>query len=267
MIGQDKHLVVEPILIGRLQARQFPSRKEPDEEELRRLAASIKRYGLIHPILVRPAGRGYEVVCGQRRYLACKSLGMGAVPAVVRPLDDKLALELSIAENARREGLGEGERRSLLRRLEELFPGRKPEELESWLGSAPPRDESLPGWLDRLPETEANPVSVMVSSDSGGATGNDTKVMVAPPNLNSGRKSLLSRVKLLLNKLTKSGRLDADLLQSVVAELLRRLEKEPLYEFLDLSYRGRSKRYVTRNCLNVSKDRKSVVWERVCQYV
>lgn len=257
MIGQDRQPKIESIPIGRLQPRQFPSRREGTEEEVGRLAASIKRHGLIHPLLVRPSGRGYEIVCGQRRFLACKSLGMGEVPAVVRPLDDKQALELSLAENAQRGGLTARDRRLLLKRLEELFPGRKPEELEAWMGpaegSSESSDQSLPGWLNRIPETEANPLSVVMSSDPGAAPGSETKVMMAPSNTITSRGGLLSRVKLLLNKLTKSGRLDAELLQNVVGELVRRLGKEPAYEFLDLSYRGRTKRYVTRHCLNVAK--------------
>jgi putative nucleotidyltransferase with HDIG domain len=258
MIGQDRDLKIERIPLGRIQLRGFEARREASDAEIQRLAASIKAHGLLHPILLRPAGRGYEVVCGQRRFRACKALGMGEVAAVVRALDDKQALELSLAENSRREGLTEGDRRSLLRRLGDLFPGRRPEELESWVGPADGSSSGteLPGWLDRIPETEAKPVSVMVTGDSqesGAVPGSDTKVMVAPAGMTMGRRSLVSRVRLLLNKLTKSGRLDVDLLHAIVAELSQRLEQQPLYEFLDLTYRSRTKRYVTRHCLNVAK--------------
>ena len=258
MIGQDRELKIERIPLGRIQPRSFEARAEASEAEIQRLAASIRIHGLLHPILLRPAGRGFEVVCGQRRFRACKALGMGEIPAIVRPVDDKQALELSIAENARREGLGPRDRRALLRRLGDLFPGRKPEELEAWLGPQAPAadDRSLPGWLERLPETEAKPVQVVVAADTpdvGSLPGSDTKVMVAPAGMTMGRLSLVSRVRLLLNKLTRSGRLDVELLGEIVKELADRLDRQPLYEFLDLSYRARTKRYVTRHCLNVAK--------------
>jgi putative nucleotidyltransferase with HDIG domain len=259
MIGQDKEIRIERIPLGRIQPRAFDARAEASDVEIERLAASIRAHGLLHPLLLRPAGRGFEIVCGQRRFRACKSLGLGEVPAIVRPLDDKQALELSVAENARREGLGPRDRRLLLRRLGDLFPGRRPEELESWLGpqeAAAPDDRALPGWLERLPETEAKPVGVVVTGDSretGAVPGSDTKVMVAPEGMTMGRRTLVARVRLLLHKLTKAGRLDAELLQGIVGELSERLEQEPLYEFLDLSYRARTKRYVTRHCLNVAK--------------
>src|SRR5438105_6922508 len=105
MIGQDRDFRVEPIPLGRIQPRQFLSRREATDEEISWLAASIRTHGLLQPILVRPAGKGFEVVCGQRRYRACKALGLGEVIAVVRPLENKQALEFSIAENVRRDGL------------------------------------------------------------------------------------------------------------------------------------------------------------------
>jgi putative nucleotidyltransferase with HDIG domain len=264
VIGQDEGLRIEQIPVGRIRGRALPSRREGTDDEIRRLAASIKRHGLLHPLLVRPAGRSYEIVCGQRRYRACRSLGWGEVPAIVRPLDERQALELSIAENARREGLSPEDRRSLLRRLGDLFPGRNLAELESWLGPADaptaPDDDALPVWLERLPDTEVNSVSVVVTGDPAFPPpsarvlpGSDTKVLVAPSDMVQSRRSLVSRVRILLNKLTKSGRLDSELLGNIIRELFQRLEQGPLHEFLDLSYRARTKRYVTRHCLNVAK--------------
>jgi HD-GYP domain-containing protein (c-di-GMP phosphodiesterase class II) len=183
MIGEDRKGRLVHIPVARLHVPAPPARGEASPEEIARLAASIRSHGLLHPILVRPAGRGYEIVCGLRRFLACRALGMGEVPAVVRRLDDREAAEIFLAENARREGLGAGDRERLLRRLRALFPGRSWEELEAWLGPMgvevpvkapgeppPPRpveepasptavdllpSVALPDWIDQIPQTAA----------------------------------------------------------------------------------------------------------------
>lgn len=264
MIGEDREAKVERIPVARVRLRRPTPRREATGPEVRRLADSLRRHGLLHPILVRPAGRDYEVVCGQRRLRAAKALGLGEIAAVVRPLDDRQAFELLLAENARGEGLSEEERREFLRRLKGLFPGRRPEELETWC--APPAeeailaaDDALPGWLDSLPDTvsKSEGVSVVVTEpDSGNpapGAGPETRVLTAPAGMVLRRRTLVWRVRTLLQKLSRSGRLDEDLLGEVVAELLRRFESQPACEFLDLSTRVRTRRYVTRHCLNVSK--------------
>ena len=70
-----------------------------EDADLSDLAQSIKEKGLINPITVRPSAHGrYELVAGQRRYLACKQLGLKRIRAVVREMSDLEALEISITE-------------------------------------------------------------------------------------------------------------------------------------------------------------------------
>src|SRR5581483_4994406 len=103
MTGNDRGARVERIPLSAVPSRRFPSRSPATDEDIRRLAASIRSLGLIQPILVRPLGKEYEVVSGQRRYQACKVLGLADIVAVVRTLDDREAFEISVAENARRD--------------------------------------------------------------------------------------------------------------------------------------------------------------------
>jgi len=70
-----------------------------DDEIFCRLKESIKEKGVINPILVRKMGNMYEIVTGHRRYLACKSLGMSEIPAVIIEADDKTADILKAHEN------------------------------------------------------------------------------------------------------------------------------------------------------------------------
>lgn len=254
MIGEERAGRIERIPVGRIRPRGFGSRAEPPEAELLALGASIRKLGLIHPILVRPAGRDFEVVCGQRRFLACRSIGRGEIEAVVRPLDDRQAFELSVAENARREALSGEERQAILRRLSELFPGRAAGELEAWIG---PAAEPLPDWIDKIPATElkGERMAAMVAPHEpmpDPPTG-DTRVIVAPAGYFASQRGLLPRVRVLLQKLTKGGVLDDGLLRGIIDDLFGKLERQPLPDFLDLTTRVRTKRYLSRHCLNVTK--------------
>jgi putative nucleotidyltransferase with HDIG domain len=282
-MGDERGARIERIPLSAIRPRKFPSRAAPSEPEVQRLAASIRVHGLLQPLLVRVLGREYEIVCGQRRYQACKALGHPEVVAVVRMLDDRQAFEISLAENARRDPLSVDERREILRRLMAMYPGRPREELEAWLGpvETPASGEPLLNWLETLEQKDAKAEQVAVVVAGKGKTAavevasppshagpppvpvagppgsGDTKVLVnpssAPPSGVTMRQGLVWRVRTLLNKLTKSGSLDHDLLENIVAELTHRLDHQPLHEYLDLSHHGNLKRYVSRHCLNVSK--------------
>ena len=80
-------------------------RKTFDPEALKDLTASIAEHGIIQPILVRPAGKGYEIVAGERRYRAAREAGLKEVPCIVRELTDQENLLLAIVENMQREDL------------------------------------------------------------------------------------------------------------------------------------------------------------------
>jgi ParB family chromosome partitioning protein len=81
-------------------------RKNFDDESLRELAASIEQHGLLEPILVRPVGNGrFQIVHGERRFRACKLLGLKIIRAEVRELTDNQVLEIQLVENIQRENL------------------------------------------------------------------------------------------------------------------------------------------------------------------
>lgn len=84
---------------------KFQPRREFDEKSLGELAQSIKIHGLLHPIVVRRATIGYEVIVGERRLRACKQLGWESIPAIVREIGDREAAELALIENLQRTDL------------------------------------------------------------------------------------------------------------------------------------------------------------------
>jgi ParB family chromosome partitioning protein len=75
------------------------------EETLKELAASITEHGVLQPILVRPAGDGYEIIAGERRWRASKIAKRETIPAIVERFDDATALEIALIENLQREDL------------------------------------------------------------------------------------------------------------------------------------------------------------------
>lgn len=74
-------------------------------EEIEELAASIEKDGLLQPILVREMGDGYQIIAGERRWQACKSLGLAKVPVRIKEADDLKVLELALIENLQRSDL------------------------------------------------------------------------------------------------------------------------------------------------------------------
>jgi len=92
-------------------------RRRFDEAALDELAASLKARGLIQPILVRPNGREYQIVAGERRWRAAQRAGLTQVPVIVRELDDAETLEIALLENIQRQDLNAIEEAEAYRRL------------------------------------------------------------------------------------------------------------------------------------------------------
>jgi len=91
---------VEKIRAGSLQPRRTFSPGALEE-----LVASIREKGILQPVLVRPTPDGYELVAGERRFRAAESAGLSTIPAVVRRLTDREALEAALVENVQRTDL------------------------------------------------------------------------------------------------------------------------------------------------------------------
>ena len=123
--GSDSDLLKE-IPIGNIQRGRYQPRRHLDQQSLNELAASIKKQGLMQPIIVRPIGAGvgkvhYEIIAGERRWRACKAIGMGAVSAIVRDVTDEAAIAMAIIENLQREDLNPIEEAEALHRLQSEF--------------------------------------------------------------------------------------------------------------------------------------------------
>ena len=93
-----------------------------DATALGELAASIKTVGVVQPIIVRPVSGGhYQVIAGERRWEASRSLGMATIPAIVRQVSNEQAMEMTIIENLQREDLNAMEQARAYERLGREF--------------------------------------------------------------------------------------------------------------------------------------------------
>jgi len=94
------------IKIDSIEANPGQPREDFDDDALAELAQSIKSYGLIQPITVRPIENGkYQLISGERRWRASKLAGLTEIPAFVRSVDDILSIQMALVENIQREDL------------------------------------------------------------------------------------------------------------------------------------------------------------------
>ena len=114
----------EPALsvpVASIHPNPYQPRKSFPPEALSELAASMKRHGLLHPVIVVKKGGGYTLVSGERRLRAAESLGWSDIPAIVRDFTDQDLLEIALVENLKRSDLNPVEIAEGLKRLSEEF--------------------------------------------------------------------------------------------------------------------------------------------------
>jgi|TARA_B110000211_G_C13994317_1_gene515484 ParB family chromosome partitioning protein len=111
-------------LIGSLNRNRYQPRVNFDEKKLDELSQSIKKNGIIQPIAVRVDRddlEKYEIIAGERRWLAAQKAGLHEVPIIILDLDDNEALEVAIIENIQRDDLNTIEEAKAFKRLSEEF--------------------------------------------------------------------------------------------------------------------------------------------------
>ncbi|MHC4850330.1 MAG: ParB/RepB/Spo0J family partition protein [Planctomycetota bacterium] len=108
---------MRPLALSEVRAGPHQPRQEFDEVRLQELANSIGESGVLQPIIVRPAGVGYEIVAGERRARAARMAGLAEIPAVIRGYTDEQVLVLSLVENVQRADLNPIDKARAYRRL------------------------------------------------------------------------------------------------------------------------------------------------------
>ena len=101
---RDEDKITE-VPLGEIAPNPFQPRKRFDDEKIGELAASIREYGVLQPIILRRYQHGYQLVAGERRYRAAKLADLETIPAVIRDIEDDRLMEIALIENLQREDL------------------------------------------------------------------------------------------------------------------------------------------------------------------
>ena len=139
LIGETKSEVsINKLLISDLVSNQLQPRKIFDENNLRDLTNSIKERGIIQPIVVRKSSNNklkYEIIAGERRWLAAQKAGLHEVPVFIIEADDLKSLEFAIVENVQRDDLNAIEEAQGYQRLIKDF-GYDQEKVAKFIGKS-----------------------------------------------------------------------------------------------------------------------------------
>ncbi len=109
------------IAVDKVFPNPLQPRKHFSNPELRELSQSIRKYGLLQPLLVRKASEGYEIIAGERRWRAAKMAGLNKVPVIIQQLKQREVLEVALVENIQREDLNCVEEAMAYQRLVEEY--------------------------------------------------------------------------------------------------------------------------------------------------
>tara|TARA_Y100000590_G_scaffold464778_1_gene635071 strand:- start:3372 stop:4220 length:849 start_codon:yes stop_codon:yes gene_type:complete len=134
----SKKVETNKILIKDIIRNRFQPRKNFTKENLEELTNSIKQQGVIQPIIVRPSKSSdgkYEIIAGERRWLASQNAGLHEVPVVILNVDDVKSLEFAIVENVQRQDLNAIEEAQGYQRLIDDFNYNQ-EKLSEFIGKS-----------------------------------------------------------------------------------------------------------------------------------
>ena len=124
---------VEKIKIREIEPNKNQPRRKFDNETIEELSESIKKYGIIQPILVTKKDGYYEIVAGERRWRAAKKAGLTEVPCIIREDDEKINKEVALIENIQREDLNPIEKARAFKQLIDEY-GMTQQELADKIG-------------------------------------------------------------------------------------------------------------------------------------
>lgn len=164
---------VQEIPLDQIVANPYQPRLVFDQEQLKELADSIGRHGVLQPILVVRTAEGFQLVAGERRVLASRLAGRTSIPAQVKDLDSRTILAVALVENVQRAELDPVEKARALARLREEF-GATQEELAKEIGVSRAQVANLLRLL-------ALPASVQEAISRGQLTLGHAKVLLGLP--------------------------------------------------------------------------------------
>ncbi len=134
-LTEEKGLKVKEIEVSEVKPNPNQPRQQFDGEAFKELVESVKKMGVIQPIVVRSKGFEYELIAGERRWRAAKEAGLKTIPAVIKQADEADSLEMALVENLHREDLNAIEEARAYQELVTRF-GLTQEELAEKIGKS-----------------------------------------------------------------------------------------------------------------------------------
>ena len=187
--GKD---MLKEINIEKIRTAPRQARKLFDQEKLDELAASIKEHGVIQPVVVRPLPDGYyELIAGERRWRACKSLGYQSIPAVIKEYRDLEATAAALIENVQRENLNPLEEAAAYYQLMEDFDLTQ-EDVSSRVGKSRP-------FVANMVRLLGLPVEIKDMIVSGRISAGHARALLA---INDSKKQLAAAFKIARQQLS-----------------------------------------------------------------
>jgi len=183
-----KKIETNKISINDLTRNKFQPRKNFSNESLEELTNSIKEQGVIQPIVVRPdkiADGKYEIIAGERRWLASQKAGLYKVPVVILDVDDVKSLEFAIVENIQRQDLNPIEEARGYRRLMDDFSYNQ-DKLSKFIGKSR-------SYIANSLRLLSLPEEVLLMVEQGNLTSGHARSLVGLINAKSLAKQIVDR--------------------------------------------------------------------------
>ena len=183
-----KKIETNKILINDLTRNKFQPRKNFSNESLEELTNSIKEQGVIQPIVVRPdkiADGKYEIIAGERRWLASQKAGLYKVPVVILDVDDVKSLEFAIVENIQRQDLNPIEEARGYKRLMDDFSYNQ-DKLSKFIGKSR-------SYIANSLRLLSLPEEVLLMVEQGNLTSGHARSLVGLINAKSLAKQIVDR--------------------------------------------------------------------------
>ncbi len=220
--AQEPELVAEgqaaaqQVAVTLIDSNPYQPRQEFDPEEIAQLAESIRQHGILQPLLVRRQGERYQIIAGERRLRAAVQAGWQEVPVIVRDISDREMAELAIVENLQRK---------------DLNPLEKATAFQQYLNQYQCTQEELARRLGIHRSTVANLLRLLELPES-------VQQMLRQGQISMGHARALlplgeeDQQRQVAQQVVKEG-LSVRAVESLVQEMLRRQDEEPLLVVVD----------------------------------
>ena len=203
---------LQKALIGEIARNKYQPRSIFDESKLEELASSIKKNGIIQPIAVRKnksSSEPYEIVAGERRWLAAQKAGLHEVPITILDIDDSETLEIAIVENIQREDLNIIEEAKGYKRLHDEF-GYDQDKIANFMSKSRSHISNTLRLLNL-------PKDIIAMIEQGELTAGQARPLIGMPNASSIAEEIVAKklsarsIENLKKKNTKSFTIDPNI--------------------------------------------------------